>query len=249
MRSIRGVRGTTAGLGLAMLLGLIPAGSPLGGAEPEENGRLRDQAALRPYAGLVGSWRGTGQPQRGSTRGAWTETAEWSWTLDAESAALDLTIGKGKYLRSARLRPDGGPDSFRLDAVLADGATRGYSGKPGARKSLVFEAEEPAEEGPTRITLTPLHDTRFLLLLEASPPESSGRTRLAEVGYTLQGATFAAAGESHPICIVTEGRGTMAVSYQGKTYYVCCSGCKDLFEADPEAIIAEAAAREAARRP
>ena len=52
-----------------------------------------------------------------------------------------------------------------------------------------------------------------------------------------------AAGESGPVCIVTEGRGTIQVSHKGKTYYVCCSGCKDLFTKDPEAILAEAAER------
>ena len=44
--------------------------------------------------------------------------------------------------------------------------------------------------------------------------------------------------------IVTEGWGTMPVSYKGKSYYVCCTGCRDLFNKDPEAIIAEAAERQ-----
>ena len=48
-----------------------------------------------------------------------------------------------------------------------------------------------------------------------------------------------AAGESYPPCIVTEGRGTIQVSYKGKSYWVCCSGCKDLFNDNPEAILAE----------
>ena len=37
---------------------------------------------------------------------------------------------------------------------------------------------------------------------------------------------------------------TIAVSYKGKTYYVCCSGCRDLFNENPEAILAEAAERQ-----
>ncbi len=54
-------------------------------------------------------------------------------------------------------------------------------------------------------------------------------------------------GDSYPVCIVTEGRGTIPVTYGGKTYYVCCSGCKDLFEEEPEAILAEAAERKASK--
>ena len=62
------------------------------------------------------------------------------------------------------------------------------------------------------------------------------------MGYTRKGVAFAA-GESGPVCIVTEGRGTTQVTHKGKTYYVCCSGCKDLFNKDPEAVLAEAAER------
>ena len=39
----------------------------------------------------------------------------------------------------------------------------------------------------------------------------------------------------------------MQVSYKGKTYHVCCSGCKDLFNENPEAILAEAAERQKAK--
>ena len=69
---------------------------------------------------------------------------------------------------------------------------------------------------------------------------------LGEVGYTRERAAFAAA-ESYPLCVATEGRGTIQVSYKGKTYWVCCSGCRDLFNDDPESVHAEAAAREKAR--
>jgi YHS domain-containing protein len=31
----------------------------------------------------------------------------------------------------------------------------------------------------------------------------------------------------------------MAVSYNGQTYYVCCSGCRDAFNENPAKIIAE----------
>jgi hypothetical protein len=29
------------------------------------------------------------------------------------------------------------------------------------------------------------------------------------------------------------------VSYKGKTYYVCCGGCRDAFRAEPEKFIKE----------
>jgi YHS domain-containing protein len=208
------------------------------------DGRRADQDALKPYGPLVGEWRGVGQPQRGSNKGAWTESGDWKWTLTKDSAALGLYVTKGKLLKSAVLRPDKVPGRFVLEATMADGSKRSFRGKAGERNVLTLTAEK-ADDGPARITFTPLHETRFLLLLEGR--DGDGFRRLAEVGYTRKGIAFAA-GDSAPPCIVTDGKGTIPVKHKGTTYYVCCSGCKDLFDADPDAVIAEAGARRKAAK-
>ena len=46
-------------------------------------------------------------------------------------------------------------------------------------------------------------------------------------------------GKFEPECLVTGGVGTMPFQYKGKTYYDCCTGCKDLFNEDPDFYIAE----------
>ena len=205
------------------------------------SGRKADQAALKAYGPLVGKWKGVGQPKRGNASGSWTEMGDWSWKLSNDAAALELAVDKGKYLKAAELRPGAEPGAFTLKATLADGSTRTFAGKAGDHAKLVLAATESGAEGLGRITLSPLHDTRFLLLLEGRS-DSGGLARLGEVGYTRQGIAFAT-GEAGPICIVTEGRGTIAVKHKGQTYYVCCSGCKELFDEDPDAILAEAKAR------
>jgi YHS domain-containing protein len=228
---------------LALSLGMAVV--PLALADDTAPGRRADQAALKAYGALVGQWRGTGQPQRLSRKGAWTESAEWAWKLSKDSAALDLTIAKGKYLKSGRLVARGKAGGFALDAVLADDTKRTFVGEAGSMDRLALTAEGPATDGLRRVTITPLHDTRFLLLLESQDPDTDQFARIAEVGYTRQGVAFA--GESYPTCIVTEGRGTIPVQYKGTTYYVCCTGCKELFDADPAAAIAEAEAKKKAR--
>ncbi len=225
-----------AATGLLMTLGLRAAEGP-GGP------RLADQAALKPYGGLVGTWRGTGQVQRGRSQGAWTESASWAWKLSADSASLEMAVEKGKFLKAALLKPGEGPGSFVLDATLADGSTRTFRGKAEAGKPLALAAEG-AGEGVRRVTLTIPNDLRFLVLLESKAAAGS-YARLGEVGYTRNGVSFAA-GEAGPVCVVTEGRGTIQVSHQGKTYWVCCSGCRDLFNENPTAIIAEAEAKQKA---
>jgi YHS domain-containing protein len=46
-----------------------------------------------------------------------------------------------------------------------------------------------------------------------------------------------AGGSKKPECIVTGGAASIAVSYQGKTYYVCCTGCRDAFNESPEKFL------------
>jgi len=214
-------------------------------AGPGAHGRTADQAALKPFGAVVGKWRGSGQPERGKTKGAWREQAEWVWKLTPQTAALEAKIASGKYLKDLELRPGSKPKSFVLKATLADGSTRTFQGTDEGKKALVLSADRPGN-GVRRLTLTPLHDTRLLLKLEGQDPSNKVYYQLGEVGYTREGVAFAS-GETGPICIVTEGKGSMPVQYKGKTYHVCCSGCRDLFNEDPEAVIAEAAARDKAK--
>jgi hypothetical protein len=72
--------------------------------------------------------------------------------------------------------------------------------------------------------------------------------RLAEVGSTRKGSAFAQNAATGPECIVTGGLGEIAVEHGGKTYYVCCTGCRDLFLEDPEGVLAEYRQRKAAER-
>lgn len=242
-------RGPLAALGAAAFAVFLSFSPPSRGEGPSPN-RRADQDALKAYAPLVGGWHGTGQVEQGRAKGSWTETGAWAWKLTNDSAALELTVKKGKHLKSALLRPGKEPGVFVLDAVLADGSTRTFTGKSegkGDKTHLVLKADDKAASGVSRLTFTPLHDTRLLVLYESEDPDRHTLARLGQVGYTRDGVSFAA-GESYPLCIVTEGRGTTQVSYKGKTYYVCCSGCRDLFNDDPEAVLAEAAAREKAKK-
>ena len=236
-----------AALGVAILVSIIGYGASSTRAEESARGRRADQEALKAYASLVGGWRGVGQAERGRAKGAWTESAGWAWKLSKETAALEVTFKKGKYLKSGLLRPGQEAGTFAFEATLADGSKRNFVGKPagaGEIKPLLLTAEDKApSDGVRRITMTLLHETRLLVLLEAENSDRHTFARIGEVGYTREGVSFAA-GESYPLCIVTEGKGTIQVSHKGKSYWVCCSGCRDLFNENPGAVLAEAAERE-----
>ena len=72
---------------------------------------------------------------------------------------------------------------------------------------------------------------------ESRSPGPAVRITAEERGHDL-GWAFAV-GETGPECIVSGGKGTMAVTYQGKTYYVCCSGCRSEFNENPAKYVAE----------
>ena len=98
------------------------------------------------------------------------------------------------------------------------------------------------------MTITPLSQKRLLVLHEKRREGSSFGTRIAEIGYTRSGTRLAVEGSDGPECIVTGGLGTIKVAHKGETYYVCCTGCRQAFEDDPEGTIAEYKQRLAERK-
>lgn len=203
--------------------------------------RESDVRRLEPFAGLVGQWKGTGQVRPGALRDAWRESVDWSWAFSENAASLQLRFDSGKYLREAKLRPAAQDAAeYELDAVMRDGRHRQFRGRIDEEGTLRLVATEPEASGVSRLTIIRLHEARFLIQIEGLGPDGSTRIRLGQVGYTKQGVAFAA-GSGDPVCVVTGGKGTTPVIHGGRTYYVCCSGCLDLFNEDPEKVLREAA--------
>jgi hypothetical protein len=198
---------------------------------------------------LVGEWRGVGQPQRGSTKDSWIAEAQWAWSFDQGAAALVGTLPKGRYFKSLKLTPGKEEGRFDLSAALADEeVTITYAGKLDDTERLVLTAAEPREGLPVRISLRFVAEgARMLVLLEKKSATSDQLTRLAEIGYTRQGSGFGK-NVSQRECVVTGGLGTIEVSFEGKTYYVCCTGCRDYFNDNPKEVLAEYFARKEAEK-
>ena len=215
--------------------------------------------ALAPFRDFVGDWRGVGQPQRGSTRRRWIEQGQWEWRFDGGRATLTFQSPEGKVIREAKLQPTEETGIFELAVSARRTAATGdavdgdvpkptlYRGKLDDGR-LIVTAEDPPVEFPARITIGLVAEgDRLVMLLERRSPAGQRYTRLAEVGYTREGSKFGK-GSTQPECVVTGGHASMAVEYNGKTYYVCCGGCRDLFNDDPEKVLAEYRERKAAEK-
>lgn len=200
----------------------------------------RQKVELAKVQALVGAWRGVGQPQRGSTRGSWTEECEWKWRFDKGVAELVFESAKAKYFSSGALRFVGGEQPFLLSAKAAD-AELHYRGSIGADGALVLDAQTPSESAPARVTIRLVAgNDRMIMLLERKSGENFAR--LAELGATRKGSGFGK-GATYIECIVTGGLGTIEVSHEGKTYHVCCTGCLEVFRDDPAGTVKEYLAR------
>ena len=103
---------------------------------------------------------------------------------------------------------------------------------------LAVGSVDAASKETQRVVVTMLHETRFLYRYETRPEGRAGFNPQFQVGATREGVAFAS-GDKKPECVVTGGLGTMKVTYKGKDYYVCCSGCRDAFKDEPEKYIKE----------
>ena len=200
-------------------------------AKPES-----EQELLSRIQVFVGSWKGVGQVRKGSTRGSWIEQSDWKWSFSKKTKrpALVFQSKKAKHIKQGIIHAHRG--KYELAVTTSKNAKITYVGSLTKSGRLVFTRQSD-KPGPARISLrTVAKGKRLLVLYERSL--GTNYLRLAEVGYTRKGSNFGK-GTAFVECIVTGGRGTMPVSYKGKTYYVCCTGCRDYFNENPAMVIAE----------
>lgn len=219
---------------MTRLMGLVLV---FGSAVALAQAPMRSQKeGLQDIGVLVGTWRGTGEPN-GSLeerrKNFWVESLACEWKFKGADAQLVLAFEKSKHFKSGDIRfvPDKNIYQLTLKTVADESVV--FRGEL-KNKTLSLETED----GSQRLVFTLLHENRFLYRKEVRPEGKTLHAKLFQVGATKEGVAFAV-GSGQPECIVTGGLGTMSVSYQGKTYYVCCSGCRDEFNADPARYVKE----------
>ena len=133
-------------------------------------------------------------------------------------------------------------------SASSGGADVTYAGSQAEDGQLVLSAEKPPADLPDRISLRIVASgDRLVMLYERRSNISDRFTRLAEVGYTKKGSAFGQGG-GQPECVVTGGLGTITVTYKGESYFVCCTGCRDMFQEDPAGVLADYRERKAAEK-
>lgn len=228
---------------------LLPAPLLADEASPAAEKLAAQKERLAKMQPLVGQWRGVGQPQRGSTKDSWIAEAQWAWSFDGGNASLVAELPKTRFFKSLKLVPGNEDSAYELIAQLQEGGGElRYAGKLDESDRLILTADKPPEGVPARISIRFVAGgDRLLVLLEKQGAASDALVRLAEVGYTRQGSGFGK-NVAQRECVVTGGLGTIEVTFENQTYYVCCTGCRDYFNDNPKEVLAEYAARKAAEK-
>jgi YHS domain-containing protein len=205
--------------------------------------------AFQPLNPLIGSWKGTGYPdgtRAERQKGFWTEKLTWEWRFDKADARLTAAFDKGNHFTRWDLRYLPEKKVYQLTAVTPAKESLLFTGVLTTGKQreqiLTLERSDESKNEDQRLVVTLLHRNRYLYRWETRPAGAGAFARRYQVGATKEGEPFADVPRG-PECVVSGGKGTIAVSHKGKTYYVCCSGCRDEFRSDPEKYVREYEAR------
>lgn len=227
---------------MRLLFIILLASCCLGAAHQQSASKSTVSAtdALRNLNSLVGTWRGVGQVKRGSRIGSWSEETTVVWNFEKETPKVRFTAKGGKHFDTLQLKWD---EKTQQVVMLQkfENSELTYRGQfpeewPG-KLELLTDADGNGIQH--RCTIQQLGDIRATVLLEKRSTPTGSFRRIAAVGYTRAGERLAVVGGNQRKCIVTGGLGTIPVTHENRTYYVCCEGCLQAFNAAPDAIVAE----------
>ena len=231
------------------------AGAASAGSEQQIQTVIRQ---LQPLQVLLGQWRGTTRREFESFKAV--DNHEWVWDLrtDANQPALTLSSDKSPYLRKGRLTWDTQQQKFLLTGTDGEGKERRFVGDfteppheiTGSDDKLHrvyrLELNEDGSQGGEewQVAFVQQENNRYLLEVGRRRGKATF-ARYDTVSTQREGTSFALSDTDYAekTCIISEGLGTTELTYKGRSYWVCCSGCKSAFEEDPEKWISRAAQR------
>jgi Archaeal TRASH domain len=234
-------------VGVLLLLGV--ASSVTAAPATPAGAKKTPKQALQEFQDLIGSWRCTGEPagtREERLKGFWQEKIAWQWQFKGADTWLLADFNKGKHFSRAELRYLPERDVYQLKATTLAKEVQTFEGQL-VKRRLTVERSDAKSKRVERLVFSLLHSNRYLYRLESRPAEHTLFSSVYQVGATKEGVPFASE-DGGPECIVSGGLGTMPVMHKSKTYYVCCSGCRDAFNEEPAKYVAEYEAKIKAKK-
>lgn len=213
----------------------------VGDDKPSADDLAKAKKALQEVGDFVGQWNANGEAKIAGKNTLWKETLNFGWKFGkAGETAMKFEAEGGKYFTAGELTYDTKAKLYRFAVKDAAGKEQQYSGTY-AKQRLVLERKDEKSGDVHKLTMnTAAEGVRFLMAYEVQAGGKGLPTGISKMTANKAGESLAGGGKKNE-CIVTGGLGTIAVSFEGKTYYVCCSGCRDEFNENPKKYVDAAA--------
>lgn len=216
-------------------------------------------SAMQPLQVLLGQWNGT-------SRKAQVDAPQWVWDFQSDRSrpALVFKSDKNVYIREGHLTFLPAEQKYEFTWTTPEGDKRLLTGtftkpvqdvagddqkKLQRTYKLTLTEPTPKDGEQWQLALEQLENNRYIL--EVDRKRGGGPFQRIDTIHTQrEGSSFAVSDTDYgeQTCIISQGKGTSTVSYMGKSYWVCCSGCKAAFEEDPVRWIAKWEARQKAMK-
>jgi hypothetical protein len=235
-------------LALGFLLGLIGLVVPVLAADSDEKTSAKD--ALKELQEFIGGWKGNGGPDKpkpGPRDPVWNENISWSWRFKGGDAWMNMTVKDGKLFKSGELRYLPDKKVYQLTATDKDGKKLVFAGTIKSDVLTLTRVDAATKETQQIQMNTAAEGDRFVYRVAHKSKNSTIWKKDYMVGCTREGVSLGKVDKKNE-CVVSGGLGTIAVSYKGETYYVCCSGCAEAFKEEPEKYIKEYKAKKAGKK-
>ena len=214
--------------------------------------------AMQPLQVFLGEWNTTTR-----TMGAGSARWVWDFQTDKSQPALVMSTKDHPYFEFVRLTFLTEKQKFQLQAKDKEKLDRLYEGEFTEQPHFIAgDSGKPEPRFEMMLTEVGNDDARKLVGIKLSQRDRnrawmevfqrSGKSIRIQDNVTSQraGTSIAASDTSYgeKECIVSQGLGVMTVTYQGRAFYVCCSGCQSAFNDDPTFWINKAAERKKAEQ-
>ena len=184
-------------------------------------------AALQSFNEYIGEWTGKAESKTGKTE-FWYEKMSWGWKFNKDAAAtLAVEFKDSKQFTKGELKYSPDKKLFQLVVAGADKKELVFEGKI-VRKVLELARTDAASKDKYTIRMSSTNEGALFNLEYLVQTGGKGIDKKLFIVQSKKEGVSISGGKKNE-CVVSGGVGTIPVSYNGKTYYVCCGGCRDAF--------------------
>jgi hypothetical protein len=228
-------------LALGLTIGLLGLVTAAPAADKTEKEKEKVMEGLRELNEFIGGWKGSAQKRPGKPLPGdpfYAEELDWSWRFKGNDVWLSLKTKSGKFLRSGELRYLPAKKQYVFESVTPEKKKWTFTGTFKDDK-LTLERVDPDTKETQQLRFnTAAEGIRLIVVAQRKNAGATIWRPEVFVQTTRLGESLART-EKKNECVVSGGLGTTTVSFNGETFYVCCSGCAEAFRENPKKYVDE----------